>query len=801
MTLQDIITALSQPLQNIAALTAQVASLTAQVADLQAKLAAQQPPTPTPAPTPTPTATPTPVTAAAWTYTKGIAQDAAYDMAWSSARMDKRGHIIFNAGNSHGDDATKINSLRVFRPVERDIVTVSPVTSPCRFAPVPAWCATVPGGIGPPNTDNHTAFYSPRLDAYFNLDANAIYRFDANGVSGQWTLSLDDVVAGLATRPHLQNSAAAWCDALDTGVAAGGDDWGDFSPYLYKVQPNPAGPQPYTLTRTLLSSVPAIGIGARNHAVCVGTTFYFGVGRIRDALGNAVPYQGFHKVDLNTLQATRLADCPLYIEYGQLTHDTKRNKLVMVGGGSVLSFDLATETWRTDGVTMDAWVHLVGAYDAATDAHYYRGGQAPGFDYQTSSLVFSLAESSTVPATATPTPAPAPATGGAWSIIAHGGGKPFNNYGAKHVALLYDDANDELIQCGGDFYSGGTTQPDGSPFALGSTKRDMWMAKPKDGALNWTQVQPEFMPEGQFQGAGGPDQVWWIKRTAVTPNEYWLLPGAYRAMQYERDPTLSPYPMKPAYWGDLYAPMRWKRPGWDPVTCKQKMYAGNVTDATKQIGRAQYEPDKFAAYDPVTDTAYCIADNFEIISFPFVKGDWAITMLGKPAADDSGNSIAGGSELSIGGSLMARVDRRIYGLCAWANDGHTETRTYLAWYDIDAGTRGLIRAPFDVDPVAFVPNVQPPHTFGERNPEESAGVVALNGELVVMRTYDVASAGQPCIWIYNVASAQWRDGERASFDVWGRGWCALPSLGSVIFFGAVGAPQESSDNAFLYRVQ
>jgi len=395
-------------------------------------------------------------------------------------------------------------------------------------------------------------------------------------------------------------------------------------------------------------------------------------------------------------------------------------------------------------------------------------------------------------------------TPGTFSVIAHGGGQPFNHIysGMKHIALLYDEANDELIQAGGDYFGqvymtvptpSAPTPREYGPYHSGG-KRDAWMCKPiANGAvLNWQCVQPMFMPYGQSQGPSGPDQIWWFIRTAGGRHEYYWMPGAWRGFQYETDNNL-PVELK----GDPLKAFKWLRPGWVALPARDKMPQSQVTNPTTQVGILTSEPDKFCAYDETTDSAYCINDDFEITQFDFSIMDWRVTRLGRPATDDSGRAITNG--ISSGGSLVARVGRRIYALGAWFEYVNGPTHSGLCWFDIDAGTRGFLPAPFDVDPLAFVPVPAPGRTFGERNPEESAGLVALNGELVVIRTYDVVSAGVKSIFVYNVAGNTWRD-DAAPFPVWGRGWCALPNINSVLFFGQVDSPYEQDPSVFLYRV-
>jgi len=218
-----------------------------------------------------------------------------------------------------------------------------------------------------------------------------------------------------------------------------------------------------------------------------------------------------------------------------------------------------------------------------------------------------------------------------------------------------------------------------------------------------------------------------------------------------------------------------------------------------EIGIHTTEPDKFCAYDPKTDSAYCINDNFEIVKFSFAALDWTVNLIGQPATDDDGLAILN-HELSIGGSHVARVDRKIYSLCGWEQGSTLATRSYLAWYDIDTQQRGLIRCPFDIDDEYFVANAP---DFGGRNPEESAGLVALHRHLVVIRVYNPRPAGYPCMWSYDVDRKQWTSGELPPFTTYSRTWVALPFDNSVMFFGVQGDANEAYfalRTVFKYRV-
>jgi hypothetical protein len=492
---------------------------------------------------------------------------------------------------------------------------------------------------------------------------------------------------------------------------------------------------------------------------------------------------------------------------------------------NIWQYDIATNVW-TD-VTPVAlalpsdyvWTkfHIKGwmaVYDPVTDAHYVREGadespSDPGYNEYNNTEYVKAGRVRKVQFTdAAPT---------RFSTLTHAGGIPFNRQdsGCKHLTFLYSRATDELIQCGGDFYAGNVTQPNGKVLVLGSTRRDMWASHPVaakngTGQLVWSLVQPEFTPNNPdgttgLQGPGGPDQVWFVQRSN---GEFWVLPGAYRYTQYEDDPSVG---MDVQYRGDHYHAMQWTRTqsynSYVYANNKAKVYVGSFTDGTTQIARATQEPDKFAAYDATTDTAYCINDTFEIVKFPFTTKDWVITPLGMPSVDDSGNSLAGTSQMSIGGSLQAMVDRKVYALGLWLKNDNT-SRSYLCWYNVDTAARGMIPLPFDLDP-HWVSSITPPSDphWADRNPEEGTGLVAIHRKLVMMKTmYSLVSAGTPCIWVYDVDRKTFTQAPAPTVDVAGDAWCAIPTLDSVIFLGnewdATYSPNltMTDSRAWLYRI-
>jgi hypothetical protein len=389
--------------------------------------------------------------------------------------------------------------------------------------------------------------------------------------------------------------------------------------------------------------------------------------------------------------------------------------------------------------------------------------------------------------------------GGGWSFKGHAAGAPYNVGGCKHTALLYEPDTRRIIQCGGDFQGSNEIAPNGVVWDVGSTRRDMYAADPTQATLTWTKVQPIFMPEGQDQGPMlGPDQVWFWRRTAGGRNEIYVGPGFYR-------PHADPANYGSGA-GTPYRAFKWLHPGWQMVGTRAKVPNNAFTDPVTQFPRwfgDSGEPDKFCAYDEVTDSAYCINDFFEVIKFDHVANDWdhcpsgnAYTNLFFNRTDDRGRPLAGAADITCGGSQQAIVGRRVYALCKWRNGANTDVRSSLVWYDIDAVQVGAISCPFDVDPAWPVP--------GGRNPDESSMLCALNGRLVVgcMTYFGIDVGGRP-IWTYDPATQTWANGEPVPEWIGGNAIVAVPDQNAVYLMGSTANPAAAGggwDKAAVYRM-
>jgi hypothetical protein len=570
-------------------------------------------------------------------------------------------------------------------------------------------------------------------------------------------------------------------------------------------------------------------VNCRGFSAMVGKHWYLGGGIVFTGNGASIRVnRRFFRIDVPLLYAARsqaeknaavleLNRVPVNVEYPSLTYDEARQRLMLVETTRIWSYDTALDEW-TD-VSPPGWNPFIikgwmGCYDPETNAHYVREGSGTTSD----PMYAQWADTAAPHAGKMRRIQFADAVPSRYSTILHGGAKPFNNVetGVKHVALLYDDAADELIQCGADFTPetsiGPTIDPTGKTMPPGGIRRDMFSCKVRaavaaaDTTAQWKRVQPFFAPNRPngspgIQGAFGPDQVGFVLRTAVTPQEYWIIPGAYRGSQYP-DQYYDPYK------GDPVHAMRWTRTqAWDSfdvASNRRLIAAGNFTDPKTQVPIATDDVPKFWDYDPATDKAYCINDNFDVFAFNFKTRDYDDPLhLGNPGIDDDGNACPGW--INSGGSLMARVRRRIYGLGAWQNANGSERRMYLCWYDIDSKQRGLVPCPFLCDPL-WTPNNP---NAGNQAPEEGAGVVALNGRVVVIPTmYFLKTTGDIPVWDYDPLRRKWTAGQPAPGDVYGDLWCAIPSLNSVLFFGNELYPDrypqysihETDSRIWLYRV-
>lgn len=389
----------------------------------------------------------------------------------------------------------------------------------------------------------------------------------------------------------------------------------------------------------------------------------------------------------------------------------------------------------------------------------------------------------------------------------------------KHTTLLYVPEERRIFQMGGDYGAPPRRSNNGTFWDYANNRREAHSASIDDGAeLHWRLEQPMFTPSGQCAGPWwGTDQVWFWRRTAVNPPEFWVGPGFYRS-----DMGI---PKVTALGEDSGTPdvaFKWLRPGWEkPATQRRKVASNVYSDPALHFKRwfgTSSEPDKFCAYDPVSDAAYCINDMFEVIKWDHADGDWdhvpsgdQYTALHMKAVDDRGRAIYGASIISIGGGFQARVGRRIYALGMLWYPKLSEMRNYLCWFDIDAATVGAITCPFTIDAnfMAWGPDGK---SIYAGNPEEHTFMVALDGTLVIAvgthfgidpaqdepwlmiprpnatpdeqaSAYTYRAGNRP-IWTFDPNTGKWENGEPVPQWICGNSMVAIPDIGSVALMGS-----------------
>lgn len=218
------------------------------------------------------------------------------------------------------------------------------------------------------NYDNHPSIYLPIDDkilwaghGVFDIATSAWTHGDREPLTERW----DDFVDASAS-PNLwavYNPATAWCEELGVGVFFGASGGGEGSPdQIVTIAKDSGG---WHLTRETVEGVEPLA-SSRNSAVCIGGRFY--------VTGPTPSGNRFYEIDVatRTLVRTRTAHSTSE-NYPQLVHDTRRNRLVLIGTG-VFLYDLDADRW--EDVTPEGWTPLwsaMGVYHPDLDAIFYRG--------------------------------------------------------------------------------------------------------------------------------------------------------------------------------------------------------------------------------------------------------------------------------------------------------------------------------------------------------------------------------------------------------------------------------------------
>ncbi|OYV27918.1 MAG: hypothetical protein B7W98_00735 [Parcubacteria group bacterium 20-58-5] len=351
------------------------------------------------------------------------------------------------------------------------------------------------------------------------------------------------------------NGACCVCPDLKMVLKYGGGRYGNPDDTLTVMQQQADGTFSVTTHKG-----PVALLKVRNAAVCVGTTMYLYGGFTGT---NSAPSTQLWKCDLTTFTWTQLADGPSSHSYQAVTHDTKRNQLVVYGGdgtGALLIHDIGSNVWtdRTADAGLDGVVYPLGVYIEALDVHLYHGGDryTGGVDegWSTDARIDALQLDEAIPwvptgaqpvtststpvATTTPTTTPSapeaatgPTTGatlatlptGQWYAIetpSKGNGPYYgdNTYdGLKHVSIALCPTDGRLYFEAGDYASPGNiesyqqgTYSLSLPDRLAGTSRD----------AGWREEYP-------YCGSGiqpkHPDTVGWVWDSKR--NVFILVPG------------------------------------------------------------------------------------------------------------------------------------------------------------------------------------------------------------------------------------------------------------------------------------
>ena len=420
----------------------------------------------------------------------------------------------------------------------------------------------------------------------------------------------------------------------------------------------------------------------------------------------------------------------------------------------------------------------------------------------------------------------------------------------KHTTLVYVPKSNpdpkvagRILQCGGDYSAPVIYSANGMRWAWANNRREIHSARADQPTFRWRLDQPIFGPAGECDGPWlGPDQVWFWLRTAVEPNELWVGAGYYRSDFGGANALASGQSGEHGY------AFRANLPGWWRNANQRKKIAGNEPIPTgadpamyfKRMFGTGSEPDKFAAYDPVTDSAYCINDNFEVLRFDHAKGDWdrcptgtawtAAHVLHRYAKDDLGRDLWHQyMTASIGGSFQVRVGRKILALGVINYPRIPDLRHYLVWYDIDTQKVGAYTMPVPIDPnwTQMGPDGKPLYTG---NPEEHSFIVSWKDRYVIamIGTHpgcdpnqdepwklvhrDVAVPEQVSEWLYmpgnrpmwkfDTVTGKWENGEKIPFWIAGNSMVAVEDEGYVAVMGSTAhtTGYTNPPPAYLYRI-
>lgn len=313
-----------------------------------------------------------------------VAVDGAnYTRGWSTSYwVEKHQKILIWGGNSHNPRGN--NAVRLFDPVTRKTEFL---TQNSGSSWDPETRTFRDGSVAITNRDNQLDFFVPNRDEYWVVGGPGAGAFGGifSLTEKRWTrvaLSRDAFFSGLIKIPpklHVPiNSAHAWCEKLNSGVWFGGSEHAEAPTKSFAlIEPSPDGPEPYLLTK-LSQPVGARGL-LRNSGVCIGENFYVYGGST--FVNKKVVFQSdLWRLHVPTRKWVELARGPIAVAYPVMTYDSRRNLLVLYGGGGtnkLALYDLANNRWfdKTADAAMRPIALHSGVYSPVTDEHLYRGGK------------------------------------------------------------------------------------------------------------------------------------------------------------------------------------------------------------------------------------------------------------------------------------------------------------------------------------------------------------------------------------------------------------------------------------------
>lgn len=707
------------------------------------------------------------------------ADPASYGMGWASAHwIPTHNKALFWGGDSHNPNGD--NSLRLYDPVAKRWERLTPNDGPHWDRSRQVFSN---GSVALTNRDNHLDFYVPARDEFWAFFGNPSGIGAPGSLSGhfggvfslkqkKWTRvanTAPQFAAGLIKDfekfNQVYNPAHCWSEALNTGVWFGGATIGSLSGTLGLIEPNPKGPEPYQLVLLDFSAPKPLGY-FRNSAVCVGEYFYMYGGMYQDTkwVESAGSYATANSKELWRLHIpsrkwVRLVDGPAGVYYPSLTHDTRRNQLVLMGGskGNHLHiYDIARDRWHDK--TAEArlpYMHLqVAVFSPVSDEHLFRGGlffdrQGNALPYHTQPALYGVrleGSLATERSNASVGPPPTalntipeakpvdaamqssePSTTGSWRAIK----LPASGHGPsgdiKHLRLAVRPSTGLIYILGGD-YSG--------PRFMDSGRQELYSY---DIIKDVWALQFPYCAKAGEVSPRHPDQVGWAYDSKR--DLFWMMPG-YQGPENDCGGVIG------------------KTMTFDPTT--RKWAIADISDPPKN----EYLHSKFSQYDSVQDQIVMLGNS--------EARHWHLT-TGK------GERVGfGGNRDGLSSGYTALVDREIFGI---------DTRSKkLSRYHLDH--KRISDEPLPFDP----------------GPGEVTNLVFDSGRRAVVfakfPSYDIPSDPkfrwwEPELWLYFVDEKRWEKRKVAIPGV------TRPRANSMVFHPSgkilfLGGGEPANPHLYLY---